>query len=279
MGDHESNARDGAHAGGPAEDASSNSREESATSRGATASSTVRKITLAVIGDVHAHWRKYDFVLMRVAEAKVDGIVLVGDLGSHDLAHTWRRSPERDARYLHSVEEVLRRARSLGVPVAYVPGNHDLPDLAFEGNADHRVLDVAGLRVAGIGGAGPGHFGFAYEWDEDQIARREIPPCDVIVSHTPPARTALDRIHDGRHVGSESVRAIAERHDGVLVCGHIHEAPGAEQLECCLCLNAGGMGAPFARTQVGFVTRHVDGTWEAVHEDLEAGVVRRWMRA
>lgn len=279
MGDPQSNAQDRAHAETPAPAAPSLAREASATSRDATSPSTPRKITLAVIGDVHAHWRKYDFVLLRVAEARVDGVLLVGDLGSHDLAHAWRRTPERDARYLQSVEEVLRRARSLGVPVAYVPGNHDLPDLSFEGNVDRRVDDVAGLRVAGIGGAGPGRFGFAYEWDEDEIARREIPPCDVIVSHTPPARTALDRIHDGRHVGSESVRAIAERHDGVLVCGHIHEAPGAEPLGRCLCLNAGGMGAPFARTQVGFVTRHVDGSWEAVHEDLESGVVRRWTRA
>lgn len=238
-----------------------------------------RAVTFAVVGDVHANFRKLDFVLTRVGEARVDGVLFVGDLGSHDLAHVFRRTPERDARYLRSVEEVLRRGRSLGVPVAFVPGNHDLPDLAFEGNVDHAVATIAGLRVAGIGGAGPGRFGFAYEWEDADCARRVLPSCDVIVSHTPPARTALDRIHDGRHVGSESVRAFAERHQGVLVCGHIHEAPGAEWLGRCLCLNVGGLGAPFARTQVGFVTRRADGTWEAVHEDLETGATRRWSGA
>lgn len=241
--------------------------------------STPRDVSFAVVGDVHAHWKKLDFVLTRVGEARVDGLLFVGDLGSHDLAHTFRRTPERDARYLQSVEEVLRRARSLGAPVAYVPGNHDLSTLEFDGNVDGRVVEIAGLRVYGIGGAGPGRFGFAYEWDEDEIARRVVPACDVIVSHTPPARTTLDRIHDGRHVGSESVRAIALRHQGVLVCGHIHEAPGAESLERCLCVNAGGLGAPFARTQVAFVTRRADGTWQAVHEDLQTGVVRRWSQA
>lgn len=239
-----------------------------------------RGTTLAVIGDVHAHWRKLDFVLTRVAEARVDGVLLVGDLGSHDLAHAWRRSPERDARYLASVEEVLRRTRALDVPLAYVPGNHDLPDLAFEGNVDGRVARIAGVRVAGIGGAGPGRFGFAYEWEEGQIAARTLPACDLILSHTPPARTALDLLHDKtRHVGSEAIRDIAARHDGVLVCGHIHEASGAEEIERCLCFNVGGLGAPFGRAQVGFVRRAEDGAWECTHEDLDSGVVRRWQRA
>lgn len=238
-----------------------------------------RTTTVAVIGDVHAHWKKLDFVLTRIATTPVDLVLLVGDIGSHDLAHAWRRTPERDARYLASVEEVLRRTRSLGAPVLYVPGNHDLPDLAFDGNVDGRVEVVAGLAVHGIGGAGPGRFGFAYEWDEEQIAARANPACDLILSHTPPARTTLDLLHDKtRHVGSESIRAIAARHDGVLVCGHIHEASGAEQIERCLCLNVGGLGAPFGRAQVGFVRRDEYGVWECTHEDLESGAVRSWTR-
>jgi Icc-related predicted phosphoesterase len=235
-------------------------------------------IELAVIGDVHAHWRHLDFVLTRIATTRVDGILLVGDLGSHDLAHARRRTPERDARYLVSVEEVLRRVRALDVPCAYVPGNHDLRELTFAGNVDGCVATIGGVRVAGIGGAGPGRFGFCYEWDEAEIAARVIPECDVILSHTPPARTKLDTIHDGRHVGSESIRAIAAGHDGVLVCGHIHEAPGAEQIGRCLCLNVGGLGAPFGRAQVGFVRRDERGRWSCTHEDLAGGSTRAWQR-
>jgi Icc-related predicted phosphoesterase len=238
-----------------------------------------KETTIAVIGDVHAHWKKLDFVLTRIAATRVDLVLLVGDLGSHDLSFKRKRTPERDALYLASVEEVLRRARSLGSPVLYVPGNHDLPDLAFEGNVDGRLETIAGVRIHGIGGAGPGRFGFAYEWEEEQIAARAAVECDVILSHTPPARTALDLLHDkSRHVGSESIRTIASRHDGVLVCGHIHEASGAEQIERCLCLNVGGLGAPFGRAQVGFVRRDASSAWECTHEDLESGAVRRWAR-
>lgn len=235
--------------------------------------------TIAVIGDVHAHWKRLDFVLTRISEARVDLVLLVGDIGSHDLSFVRKRTPERDARYLASVEEVLRRTRALGSPVLYVPGNHDLPSLSFEGNVDGRVETVAGVRVFGIGGAGPGRFGFAYEWEEAQIAARVVPECDLILSHTPPARTALDLLEDkSRHVGSESIRNIAARHDGVLVCGHIHEASGAEEIERCLCFNVGGLGAPFGRAQVGFVRRDASGAWECTHEDLDTGVVRRWAR-
>lgn len=239
-------------------------------------------VLLAVVGDVHATWRLLDRVLERAVDARANGILLVGDLGSHDLAHVARRTPERDARYLASIELLITKVEQCGVPFAFVPGNHDLPDLAHARNADGRVLDVAGLRVAGIGGAGPGRFGFAYEWNENDIRARVVPACDVILSHTPPARTPLDLV-DSRdeHVGSEAIRELALEHDGVLVCGHIHESPGAVQLGRCLCLNAGGLGAPFARAQIGFVRRSdaLPGGWEASHEDLQSRAVRVFARS
>jgi len=238
-------------------------------------------VELAVIGDIHAHFARLDTVLARVADAGVDGILLVGDLGSKDLAHVLQRTPARDARYLASVEKVLDRVRALGRPVLWVPGNHDLPDLAGEGNVDGAVASIAGLRVAGIGGAGPARFGFAYEWDEDEIRRRDVPECDVLLCHAPPARCELDRLWDGiRHVGSEAIRERALGHDGVLVCGHIHESPGATEVGRCLCLNAGGVGQPRGRAQVGFVRRsdELAGAYEVVHEDLERGRTRSWKR-
>lgn len=244
-------------------------------------------VLLAVIGDIHGHWARLDQVLERIAAEPISGILLVGDLGSHDLSYARRRTPERDARYLASIAEVLRRVRSLGAPVLWVPGNHDLPDLgreglAVKGNVDGRVAEVAGLRVAGIGGAGPGRFGFCYEWDEEEIRRRGRPECEVLLCHTPPARTALDLLWDGiRHVGSEALRERALVHDGVYVCGHIHESPGATELERCLCLNVGGLGEPHGRAQLGFVrsAQRISGQYEVAHEDLVRGEVRVWSRS
>lgn len=230
-----------------------------------------RDVHFAVIGDVHANFARLDRVLSRIARESIDAILLVGDIGSHDLSYARRRNPERDARYLASVEEVLRRAKTITERVLYVPGNHDLPDLAFEGNADHRVLEVSGVRIGGLGGAGPARFGFAYEWGEDDVRRRPELECDVLLVHAPPANTPLDRLaRSPEHVGSVAIRERAERHRGVLVCGHIHEAGGVFRLNDCLCVNAGGLGAPYEADQVAFVARRA-GTWNVKHEHLARG--------
>jgi Icc-related predicted phosphoesterase len=230
----------------------------------------------AVIGDVHAHMQHLGAVLRAARADGVDGVLLVGDLGSHDVDLKRHRTVAGDARYLASVEAVLAAVAELGVPYAYVPGNHDLPDLAFAGNADRGVIDVGGVRVAGIGGAGPARFGFSYEWSEDEIRGRRVPDAAILLVHCPPLGTPLDLVARHEHVGSEAIRELATRRGGILVCGHIHEAPSACLLGDCLCLNVGGLGRPFGRPQVGFIDL---GPEEAVeHLDLETGVRRRWTR-
>ena len=233
---------------------------------------------LAVIGDIHARFEYLDPVLERILVRGVDGILLVGDLGSHHLGQRRQRTPARDARYHASIDDLFRRLNALGLPVAWVPGNHDLPDLSGDGNIDHGSATIGNLKIAGIGGAGPDDFGFCYEWEEDEIRGRQLDPCDVILAHCPPARTPLDQEVYGRHVGSEAIRERAERHSGFLVCGHIHESAGAVQLGDCLCLNVGGLGLPYGRPQVGFIERGPDGD-VATHEDLRSGESQTWKRA
>jgi Icc-related predicted phosphoesterase len=222
--------------------------------------------TLAVIGDVHAEWGRLKLVLRRIAAEKVDGILLVGDIA---CAHHAPPNSLRRTRYLMNVDGVLREVRSLDVPVRWVPGNHDIPSPPFEGNLDHRVEEVAGYRVAGIGGAGPDRFGFPYEWSDEELAARVIPEADVYLAHAPPKDTALDVVLSGDHVGSASIRALALSRRGVLLCGHIHEAAGVIRLGEMVCMNAGGLGAPCGKPQVGFV-RGPEQVW---HEDLETGKI------
>ncbi len=233
---------------------------------------------LAVVGDIHASWPLLDRVLERIAAKPPDGVLLVGDLGDHNLTLEHLRTDLRDELYLRSVRDVLARVAQLGLPTGWVPGNHDLPELPFRGNLDFGVAEVAGLRVAGIGGAGPSRFGFCYEWDEDDIRARDVPECDVLLCHAPPADTALDLTGDGFHAGSAAIRERTGAYKGFLVCGHIHEAAGSEQIGDCLCLNAGAMGHPFGRAQVGWLIRDELGD-RVGHEDLDTGVTRWWSRS
>src|SRR5687768_14579885 len=127
-------------------------------------------VHLAVIGDVHAHMRYLERVLERIAGESVDGILLVGDIGAG--GRRLRVLGHADTAYLTSVEQVFAAVGRLALPVLWVPGNHDLPDLPGEGNIDDSSGQIAGLRIAGVGGAGPDRFGFAYEWSEQEIRAR-----------------------------------------------------------------------------------------------------------
>ena len=237
---------------------------------------------LAVIGDIHYSLRQarhpLDTVLSHIAEAHVDGILVVGDLVAGPLMAHNATDPMVRAVYFATAEAAIARVAALGVPLLWVPGNHDLPEFGRDGhpsgNIDGGVAELAGLRVAGIGGAGPERFGFCYEWSEAQIQARPEPDCDVLLCHCPPRDTALDLTRSGEHVGSAAIRARALRHRGVLVCGHIHESPAAEQLGDSLMLNAGGLGAPYGAAQLGFVC----GKDEVRHVSLATGLTRRWQR-
>ncbi len=227
---------------------------------------------IGVIGDVHARYDRLAVVLDHIEAAGAQGILLVGDLAC--CGHANVRSAVTLHRYRKRVQRVLAQVRERGLPFAFVPGNHDLPVVDEPENVDGRCVELAGLRVAGIGGAGPDIFGFAYEWTDEQLRQRRIPDADVLLCHAPPHGTAIDLTHGGQHVGSATIRALAERHHGVLVCGHIHEAPGMVRLGDCLCMNVGGLGAPFGRTRVGYL-RGLD---ELVYEDLDAADAWTWTR-
>jgi hypothetical protein len=151
-------------------------------------------------------------------------------------------------------------AGALDRPLVFVPGNHD-PDLSgftrYGGlsmrdgfpvewpgpaggvNADGRVVDVAGLRIAGLGGSlryndGPN------QWTQRQQARRarrlvrrtrrrvrrDGHPVDVLLTHAPP-RGAGDR-EDPPHRGFDCLHQVVERLSPAwLLHGHIH--PHGEQ--------------------------------------------------
>lgn len=223
-------------------------------------------IVLGVIGDIHARWPLLEQVLDALAKGpRLDGVLCVGDFSCAGRGE--RQSSERRVEYLLEVDRILKAVGGLGVDVVYVPGNHDRKDLSFWGNVDGKTTTMGGLRIGGIGGAGPDRMGFHYEWDEDEIRSRPNPEIDVLLSHCPPAGTAFDRLPTGAHVGSQAVLERVQAMKGVAIFGHIHEAYGVGQIGECLCLNAGGLGPPMAHPRAGWV----HGTDAVVLKDLQNG--------
>jgi Icc-related predicted phosphoesterase len=232
------------------------------------------EIHIAVIGDIHGELYHLKKVLDHLAALGVDALLLVGDFGSPEFELSRWRKDSAGPVLLKEMRRVFSLVERINVPFLWVPGNHDYADVDLPGNCDRRLVEVAGIKVFGIGGAGPGRFGFPYEWDEDEVRALTVPPCDVVLSHAPPARTPLDKLfHAERHVGSEAVREIAERHPGVLVCGHIHEAYGTEKVGHSLCMNVGSLGDPYGSIQVGFViySRSRQACTQVIYENLLTG--------
>jgi predicted phosphodiesterase len=144
----------------------------------------------------------------------------------------------------------------LDAPLVFVPGNHD-PDVSgyrtsraglnLRGgmpvtppwppgavNADGRVVDVAGLRIAGLGGSrryrpGPNQYsdrqqarrarGLARRatWRRMRDGRR----VDVLITHAPPR--GLGDLDDAPHQGFSALPALVRRlRPALLLHGHIH---------------------------------------------------------
>ena len=120
-------------------------------------------------------------------------------------------------------------------------------------NCDRRIVEASGLRIAGLGGAGPGRFGFPYEWEEADVSRvlehlaAEPGLVDLALFHAPPDACRLDLTKRGDHVGSGAVRRfIARARPAFFVCGHIHEAWGdRSEVGTTTVANLGPRGAEF----------------------------------
>ena len=76
--------------------------------------------------------------------------------------------------------------------------------------------------------------------DLERLAALSDPARTVYVTHSPPWGTSLDRIYDGRSVGSRAIRAFIDRHGPPLTLhGHIHESPGVDRLGPTVSVNPG----------------------------------------
>ncbi|HVP44961.1 MAG TPA: metallophosphoesterase [Bryobacteraceae bacterium] len=124
--------------------------------------------------------------------------------------------------------------------VYVLPGNHESEDqiagfctqFGFR-NFHGRTPKIGQHHVAGLGYSSPTPFNTPGEYSEAEMANRlsafQKLNRLVLICHAPPYGTALDRIRDGVHGGSRSVREFIDRHQPeYFFCGHIHEAEGAE---------------------------------------------------
>ena len=173
---------------------------------------------LLIFSDIHTDWR----TLERILSVEADFYIAAGDQA------TWGRGLDRCGQVL--------RTRSEKVWV--LPGNHEsAPQIATFceqyglHNFHERQFAAGTWHVAGLGYSSPTPFDTPGEYSEEEMAEQlskfvGLSPL-VMICHSPPLNTQLDRIHDGLHGGSSAVMAFIEKVQPLqFFCGHIHEAEG-----------------------------------------------------
>lgn len=190
---------------------------------------------LMVFSDIHADLH----ALKKAMSIDADVYVAAGDLVN------WGRGLDKMA------EPMLAKASK-----AYIlPGNHESASDTAAFCASHGFHDfhgvtfeLGGFHVAGLGYSSPTPFATPGEYSEEEIGERlekfaNLKPL-ILICHSPPYGTELDKIHEGLHAGSRAVGEFIEKHQPAhFFCGHIHEAEGVViQMGATRSMNVGKRG-------------------------------------
>jgi Icc-related predicted phosphoesterase len=117
---------------------------------------------------------------------------------------------------------------------------------------DGRGIVLEDVGLFGVSAAPHSPLRTPYEVSEGELARRaERGLADVagarlrvFCPHAPPYGTACDRLRSGEHVGSRELRAFVEREiPDLVLCGHIHESRGVDELGATRVVNPGPVAA------------------------------------
>ncbi len=193
-------------------------------------------------GDIHEDTN----MLRRIPNLhKADGILLSGDLTNMGSAH--------------KASQVIKHIQEYNTKIYALIGNMDTKEVAAYLEKQDMDLHLkcrelqsksAELKVAviGVGFSTPTPFNTPSEVSEQQLGQwlehvwqyTKAYTHVVLVVHTPPLNTALDRLANGTHVGSKAVRNfIEQKQPDLCLTGHIHEAKGVDTLGATRIINTG----------------------------------------
>ncbi len=182
-----------------------------------------------------------------------DLVIVTGDITN--LGH------RKDAKIV--LNEILRYNQRL-LCLAGNLDNSDINDYLDDLEMNlHGQAHIIGreLCVYGVGGSNVTPFRTPWEFGEQEIERlaneayrqanellelarpirgNKIPR--LFVTHAPPYGTKLDRLRDGKHVGSRAIRKCIEKHaPDLCLTGHIHEAKGEDFIGTSRIINPGSL--------------------------------------
>jgi uncharacterized protein len=182
-------------------------------------------MNLYLCSDLHENFAKFP-------KENVDAIICAGDMTNFGAKVEYKK-----------LTQWLDKCQLLA-PTFYLPGNHDIglkdSQLTSSGalNIYHRTALLNELSLYGVSLSvyykAPG---LALPWDNvtcDPMVEgqyySQIPPCDILVSHSPPSGSLGTEKVCG-DIGSSCLRSWIERFQPKLVvCGHVHNPMAREEM-------------------------------------------------
>jgi len=207
-------------------------------------------LNILAISDVHGNELEglYNFL----EKNNIDLVIISGDITNFGP--------------LEFVGKFLNKLSRFNSTVLAIPGNCDPEGVVGKIDeskaicAHEDVIEYGNLVIYGFGGSNPTPFNTPGELDEEtlynsiksvmklkDIESVKKPSGDfpfgkisILLTHAPPKDTEADKIEDGAHVGSESVKRIIEEYQPRLnLCGHIHEAKSFDMINNTIIANPG----------------------------------------
>jgi len=209
-------------------------------------------VRLVCFGDIHMAFRAIERLGPVLREA--DGAILTGDLTHFGDPPDAFRVVDAVRAHCPSVLAVTGNLDMLSVIDAF-------RDAGISLHGEGRLLGPLG--VFGCGGSNITPMDTPTELEEheltDTLARGHAVVADaarrLMICHTPPYDTRLDRLMNGTPVGSPAVRTFIEtRRPEVAIVGHIHEGRGVDRVGQTLVVNPGAL------RDGGYVVVEDDGT-------------------
>lgn len=186
---------------------------------------TEEKLKILAAGDIHGDIGLAEKLAEKAKKEKVDLVVLCGDL---TLADT-------------STKNIIGPFKKRHEKVLLIPGNHETVATADFLAELYGVKNIHGYSVkykdVGIFGAGGANIGL-FQMDEKEIYDLLKRGYDkirylkkkIMVTHVHPSGTKIEKFTN-IFPGSEGVRRAVERFKpSLLLCSHVHEAEGIEEM-------------------------------------------------
>lgn len=203
-------------------------------------------MNILAISDIHGN--EFEGLYRYLENNKIDLLIISGDITNFGPSYF--------------AEDFLNNiSKYVNLTVA-IPGNCDPKEIIEKINdskaicAHNNIVEYGNLIIYGFGGSNPTPFDTPLEFDEETIydsiksiinSKKNIElnnnfkdEIEILLTHAPPYDTETDKIEDGSHVGSKSVRRIIDEFQPrVNLCGHIHEARAIDMIGNTVVINPG----------------------------------------